>query len=111
MNARPITAKGGKPYRHRFTPHDLSLMNDIKAALEKRINVRPSHTVIIRRALLLYDMFIQQEPLRPASCEIAELLRAAGRSLCKVRTPSKPRNVMHTTQEVRSRLNGEIQHG
>lgn len=76
-----MMAKGGQIYNYRIDPQTVFLMRNIRDELEETIQMKPSQTVLIRRALRHYGEFIQELPrtIHTLETEKAQLLRAAGR--------------------------------
>jgi deoxyribodipyrimidine photolyase-like uncharacterized protein len=81
MTSKPVTAKGGEPYRYRLDQQTVMLLDSLKDEAQERLCVRPSHTVLIRRALRHYAKYLMAEgkSIRQLQAEKAELYRAAGR--------------------------------
>lgn len=81
ITARPITAKGGEVYRFRFDQQTVMILDSLKDALQESLCVRPSHCVLIRRALRHYAEYIiaEEKSIRQLQVEKRELYQAAGR--------------------------------
>lgn len=84
MKPRQLQAKGGQVYNHRLDPQTIFITRNLIEELGKTLQVKPSQTVLIRRALRYYGTFVLEElpriqSIRQLETEREQLLRAAGR--------------------------------
>ena len=81
MKPKLLHAFGGQVYNYRIDAQSVFVMENIRDELEHTLQIKPSQTVLIRRALRHYGEYIQGLPQTVGAwdTERQQIRRAAGR--------------------------------
>lgn len=80
MDTIQLQAKGGDKWSFRLDALTVSKLHELIEHLEKSAGVKPSHAVVVRRAIQMYACHVQElNTARKREEEKRNLLLAAGR--------------------------------